>query len=153
MRSLYVAGRRRIYLLIYRMICICSALAVFVANAEDATSTLPGEKTFLKFCAGCHGFDGFAAYEHAPSFSMGERMQKDDRELLQSVLNGKNNMPPWQDKLPVSDLRDAITYIRTMHERSTKGKLQQQGPPDDTYYLFKPVGETNMDWVNRKKEK
>lgn len=111
-------------------------------GANDAI----GADIFLKYCAGCHGFDGHAAYEHAPSFSMGDRLEKDDRELLQSVLNGKNNMPPWRDKLPVQDLRNAVTYLRVMHERYEKGEPPRQDGLPDIYYLFKPVGERNMRW-------
>ena len=115
-------------------------------NAQANTSAQAGARTFLTYCSGCHGQDGFAAYEHAPSFSMGERLQKDDRELLQSVLNGINNMPGWRDMLPVQDLRNAIAYIRLMHERNLRGEAPRQGDSPDIYYRFKPVGEENMDW-------
>jgi len=118
--------------------------------AADATR---GAQTFLKYCAGCHGFEGEAAYEHAPSFSLGERMQKDDRELLQSVLNGKNNMPPWQDKIPIQDLRNAIAYLRLMYERHERGEQPRQDELPDIYYLFKPVGEKDMDWVGKEVKK
>lgn len=115
-------------------------------NAQADTNARAGAKTFLTYCAGCHGQDGFAAYEHAPSFSMGERLKQDDRELLQSVLNGKNNMPPWRDMLSVEDLRNAIAYLRLMHQRHLKGEAPLQTEVPDKYYMFKPVGEQNMDW-------
>jgi len=128
-----------------------SMLASFCVLADTHQPT--GANIFLTYCSGCHGIDGFAAYEHAPSFSMGERLQKDDRELLQSVLNGKNNMPPWKDKLQVQDLRNAIAYIRVMHERQTKGEPPRQDDSPDNYFLFKPVGEQNMDWKAKGKKK
>ena len=115
-------------------------------GVQAATEQLAGANTFLTYCAGCHGQDGFAAYEHAPSFSMGERLQKDDRELLQSVLNGKNSMPPWRDMLSVEDLRNAIAYLRLMHQRHLKGEPPLQVKAPDKHYMFKPVGEQNMDW-------
>ena len=121
-------------------------------NAQADTNAQAGAKTFLTYCAGCHGQDGFAAYEHAPSFSMGERLKKDDRELLQSVLNGKNNMPPWRDMLSVEDLRNAIAYLRLMHERHLKGEAPLQTETPDRYYMFKPVGEQNMDWKAKCKQ-
>ena len=108
-----------------------------------------GAAVFLKYCAGCHGFEGQAEYENAPSFAMGERMQKDDRELLRSVLNGKNNMPPWRDKLPVQDLRNAIAYLRLMYERKERGEDVRQDDIPDIYYMFKPVGEKDMDWAKK----
>lgn len=135
-------------------IAYLSLFSVCPAYAEaPGDNVKQGEATFLKFCAGCHGFDGKANYEHSPSFSIGERLQKDDRELLQSVLNGKNNMPPWRDKLPVQDLRNAIVYLRLMHERYVKGEPPLQTKVPDVYYLFKPVGEQNMDWATGEDKK
>ena len=123
--------------------CLC-ALAGFSANAQ--TDAEAGGRIFQMFCAGCHGQDGFARYEHAPSFAMGEHLQKDDRELLQSVLKGTGNMPPWGDMLPVQDLRNAIAYIRLMHERRSKGEPPAQVEKADRQYLFKPFTEQDMDW-------
>lgn len=122
-------------------------LALFLQPLTALCGISDGATIFMKYCAGCHGFDGRAVYEHAPSFSMGDRLEKDDRELLQSVLNGMNNMPPWRDKLPVKDLRNAIAYLRLMHERHEKGESPRQDKLPETYYLFKPVGEQDMDWV------
>ena len=84
---------------------------------------------------------------------MGERLQKDDRELLQSVLNGKNSMPPWRDMLSVEDLRNAIAYLRLMHQRHLKGEPPLQVEAPDKYYMFKPVGEQNMDWKVKQDKK
>ena len=129
--------------------CLLPGICLFMLasfNVQAATEQAAGANTFLTFCSGCHGKDGFAAYEHAPSFSMGDRLQKDDRELLQSVLNGKNEMPPWRDMLSVEDLRNAIAYLRLMHQRHLKGEPPLQVEAPDKYYMFKPVGEQNMDW-------
>ena len=124
-------------------LCLC-ALSSFSASAQNDPQA--GGRIFQMFCAGCHGPDGFATYEHAPSFSMGEHLQKDDRELLQSVLNGTGNMPPWRDKLSVQDLRNAIAYIRVMHDSKLKGETPAQVENGGRQYLFKPVGEQDMDW-------
>jgi cytochrome c6 len=136
--------------------CLLSGFCLFMlasSGVHAGTDPEAGANTFLTYCSGCHGKEGFAAYEHAPSFSMGERLQKDDRELLQSVLKGKNEMPPWRDKLPVQDLRNAIAYIRLMHERHTKGESPLQVEAPDKYYMFKPVGEQNMDWKAKQDKK
>lgn len=127
--------------------------ALFVQSLPAMSENEGGANTFMKYCAGCHGFEGRATYEHAPSFSMGERLEKDDRELLQSVLNGKNSMPPWKNKLPVQDLRNAVTYLRLMHERHEKGEPPRQDELPDTYYLFKPTGEQDMDWMREEVKK
>lgn len=104
-----------------------------------------GGRVFLTYCAGCHGFDGFAFYPPAPSFSMGERLDKDDFTLLQSVLNGKGSMPPWQNKLPVPMLQDAITYLRSMAARRQMGLPPRSQPLPEFYFRFRPIGETEPD--------
>ena len=129
--------------------CLLSGFFIFMLasfSIQAATGQAAGANIFLTYCAGCHGKEGFAAYEHAPSFSMGERLQKDDRELLQSVLNGKYEMPPWRDMLSVEDLRNAIAYLRVMHERNLKGEAPLQTEAPDRYYMFRPTGEQDMDW-------
>ena len=141
MKNVYATGIVNRCLLPGFCLFMLASFSVQAANEQAA-----GANTFLTYCAGCHGQDGFAAYEHAPSFSMGERLKKDDRELLQSVLNGKNNMPPWRDMLSVEDLRNAIAYLRVMHERHLKGEAPLQTETPDRYYMFKPAGEQNMDW-------
>ena len=123
-------------------LCVWLVLGFNVHARTDANA---GARTFQMFCAGCHGHDGFAAYQNAPSFSMGERLQKDDRELLQTVLNGNNFMPPWRDLLPIQDLRNAIAYIRLMNERRLKGEAPRQEAMPEKVYMFKPFGGENMD--------
>lgn len=107
-----------------------------------------GADVFLTFCAGCHGIDGFAAYPAAPSFSMGDRLHKDDGTLLQSILNGKGAMPPWQDKLSIPMLRSAIRYLRIMDERVKIGQAPLQQKLPAYMYRFQPVGERNRYWWN-----
>jgi len=138
----YTSGRWLALLLVQA----CLLLQLQPARSETPGSgAIDGADVFLTYCAGCHGFDGHAAYEHAPSFSMGERLEKDDRELLQSVLNGKNAMPPWQDKLPVDALRKAVSYLRIMHQRQKQGEKPRQKALPDKYYLFTPLGEKQLE--------
>lgn len=109
--------------------------------AQDAPLwEMDGADTFLTFCAGCHGFDGFAEYPPAPSFAMGDRLQKDDGTLLQSVLRGKGGMPPWEGKLPRYMLQDAIAYLRVMAERRSAGYEPRTRPIPETWFKFRPVG-------------
>ena len=129
-------------------------LSTMPASAvEHNVNAISGGPFFLRYCAGCHGFEGKANYKHAPQFSLGDRLLKDDRELLQSVLNGKKNIPPWKDKLPIQDLRNAIAYLRLMYERYENGEPPLQDGLPNMYYLFKPLGEQNMDWDMEKVNK
>ncbi len=116
---------------------------------DESVNAQDGADIFLKYCAGCHGFDGLAEYELAPSFSMGDRLQKSDWELLQSVMQGKHGMPYWQDKLGVDEFRSAITYLRVMAERHSSGLPPREKPIPEMHYKFIPLGEDEDYWENR----
>ena len=126
------------------------------AQAESKTlvtnetgQVLTGSEVFLKYCAGCHGFDGFAAYEHAPSFSMGDRLYKSDQELLRSVSDGKHAMPYWENKITDDMILSAIAYLRVMEQRFRSGLPPREEPLPELHYKFKPVGEDEDYWLNR----
>ena len=72
-----------------------------------------GKKVYQIFCAGCHGFEGIAAYKAAPSFATGERLEKPESELLNSIRNGKGMMPSWVDILPLKLRKASLIYIRS----------------------------------------
>jgi mono/diheme cytochrome c family protein len=55
-----------------------------------------GEKIYLQFCGGCHGFNGIAWYVNSPSFALRERLEKSDVELTNSIKNGLGAMPAWE---------------------------------------------------------
>lgn len=122
-------------------------VALAVPKYVLAADKPKGADTYLTFCGGCHGFEGEPVYIYAPSFYYGDRMQKSDAELLQSVLNGTKGMPHWEGKLPVEDLRNAIDYLRLMYERYKKGEPSRQEEMPDVHYYFKPTGKGNLDWV------
>ena len=129
-----------------------SSPAMAPETRTSAVSSFPatltkGRKVFLTFCAGCHGFDGLASYPPAPSFSMGERLHKSDSELLKTILEGKNQMPSWEAKLPRAWLEQAIGYLRYMAVRakSDEGPVDNDMPP--LYFIFYPDADwQHSDW-------
>jgi len=91
--------------------------AKFFSNLDESlesasTPEQAGQQIFSTFCAGCHGFNGIAAYPSAPSFARGERLDKSDKELMESMLNGLGVMPSWQGTLSTEMLLSTLTYIR-----------------------------------------
>jgi hypothetical protein len=127
------------------IVALCMSGSILPGPGFGAGPLPDGGRVFLTYCAGCHGFDGFAFYPPAPSFSMGERLEKDNYTLLQSVLNGKGGMPPWENKLPVPLLQDAITYLRSMAARRQMGLHPRSQPLPEIYFRFRPIGETEPD--------
>lgn len=100
-----------------------------------------GQRTYLTFCAGCHGFSGMRFFPDAPSFAMGDRMTKSTAELMQSILKGKGLMPSWEDKLPVAELEDALGYLRQLAWRTGYGTdTRAYDVPPERFYIFSPMG-------------
>ena len=73
-----------------------------------------GEFIYHGSCAGCHGFNGHAAYPGTPSFARGNRLEKSDRDLVASILHGKGKMPPWGDTLSAAAARKIVSHIRKL---------------------------------------
>ncbi len=99
----------------------------------------PGKSLYEKFCAGCHGFNGVAAYVHSPSFALGETLEKSDAELMISVLRGKGEMPNWDNKFPIDELQDALRFVRTLPARYELGIDQTLSGAPPIYFLFGPM--------------
>ena len=94
-----------------------------------------GERAYLKFCSGCHGTDGVAEYENSPSFAFGERLHKSDAALMASLLDGRQEMPGWEGKLPrgraARDPRaraNVAPTLRPGHRRLGRGAPRLQVP-------------------------
>jgi mono/diheme cytochrome c family protein len=100
---------------------------------------LPGEALYAKFCAGCHGLNGIAAYVYSPSFALGQRLEKSDEALMRSLLNGKGEMPNWDDKLSRAELREVLRFIRTLRLQYDLGIGQSLRGAPALYYLFGPM--------------
>ncbi|HEY2532198.1 MAG TPA: cytochrome c [Xanthobacteraceae bacterium] len=86
------------------------------ALADDAAK---GKATFISICSSCHGLDGIATLDYAPSFAEFQRLDQDDAKLLVSVRDGIGvRMPPWGTSLSQQETLDAITYARTFCKRA-----------------------------------
>lgn len=123
--------------------------AINTAIPYETNDHSNGKFTYLTFCAGCHGFSGMHFFEYAPSFAMGQRLTKSDAELMNSILHGKGLMPSWDDKLPQSDLDDALAYLRLLSVQTAYG-TDTSGINDEPemYFIFYPRGAAKADAVN-----
>jgi mono/diheme cytochrome c family protein len=78
-----------------------------VALPRDAEA---GATTFAERCAGCHGPDGNGS-AFAPSLF--ERVpMRDDASVVQTLLQGRGQMPAWGDVLPDPALADVLGFLR-----------------------------------------
>jgi len=109
------------------------------ASMRPENTQSAGESTYATFCAGCHGFNGIAAYIGSPSFALAERMEKSDAELLRTITQGHGVMPMWKDKLPDEALANALRFVRTLPVQYQNGIAQVLRTPPSLFFFFGPM--------------
>jgi len=106
---------------------------------ETYVEPTPGSQIFGTFCAGCHGAVGLAEYRPAPSFALGERMEKSDRELLTSIEWGHQRMPEWSEKIPREWIAQALGHVRGLSTELRFGLLHRLRPLPERAFRFGPM--------------
>ena len=95
------------------LIAMVTLLAILATQAR-AGDMQKGREVYDMHCVICHGMNGYAIDMTIPRFANGDRMFLMDQEMLQSVRNGKNQMPAFRGLLSDQEIRDVITYLRTL---------------------------------------
>ena len=86
------------------------------AVASNSSNEPAGREIFISICSSCHGINGKASINYAPSFYYGERLEKDILILVRSVREGLGRMPPQEENLKDSEIQDAISYAKTLQK-------------------------------------
>ena len=78
-----------------------------------------GQQLFARHCAGCHGpdgkGDGYKLLGPDPANLTRPAMKgKSDAALLNTIHEGKPNMPSWNLRLSNKDSRAVLAYLRTL---------------------------------------
>ena len=89
--------------------------------AGPAFAQAPGADTYKAKCAMCHGADGLAATPMGKnmkilSFKAPEMVKASDAQFIASTTNGKNKMPAYKGKLTDAQIKDVVTFIRTLQK-------------------------------------
>jgi mono/diheme cytochrome c family protein len=69
----------------------------------------------------CHGADGLAATPLAKSmkvlsFKDPAMVKASDAQFISSTANGKGKMPAYKGKLTDAQIKDVVSYIRTLQK-------------------------------------
>jgi mono/diheme cytochrome c family protein len=97
------------------------ALAFFsitsLAHAEAAaTEVASGATVYQDYCSSCHG-EELRNTSGGVTFDL-RRLRPQDRDrFVNSVLNGKNQMPPWRGVLDIRQIDSIWAYIRANVDR------------------------------------
>jgi cytochrome c6 len=96
-----------------------------VVSAEQRAQT---RITFKDKCSRCHGPDGkgntvLGDMLFPPDFTDGKWWKElTDEQLMQSIDNGKNEMPAFGKKLTKSEILALIAYVRCFDESAASDK-------------------------------
>lgn len=109
---------------------VCMGLVAMIVGAQVSiaapkepeskiANVVKGEKVFVRHCAGCHGSegkgDGYLLLGPEPAnLTRPTTKKKSDVMLLQTIHEGKPNMPSWKARLSEEDSRNVLAYIRTL---------------------------------------
>ncbi|MBI5286107.1 MAG: cytochrome c [Deltaproteobacteria bacterium] len=86
----------------------------YAGEKKGGVNITRGKGVYHERCAVCHGIDGNAVLPLSPSFAKGERLDKTDEELLQTIRHGKNMMPAWKEILTDDELKEVLMYARVV---------------------------------------
>ena len=79
------------------------------AAAQDQKKIDAGERVYNNYCFTCHGEN---LVNTGQTFDL-RRLRADERpRFVNSVRNGKNQMPPWKDVLSDEQIDNLWNYIR-----------------------------------------
>ncbi len=103
------------------VIIVSSQLALAAPKETDQPNIdqIKGRKIFAKHCAGCHGpegkGDGYLLLGPDPANLTRPTTKKNpDALLLQTIHEGKPNMPSWKGRLSEDESRAVLAYIRAL---------------------------------------
>jgi mono/diheme cytochrome c family protein/uncharacterized membrane protein len=92
-------------------------------------------KLFRQRCLKCHGADGTGSPARGrlpkiPDFTkFSWQARRSDAQLLASILDGKDEMPRWRDKVSEEQARGLMAHVRAFASTTEKsGQRQQEGP-------------------------
>ncbi|MFL4970099.1 MAG: c-type cytochrome [Xanthobacteraceae bacterium] len=82
----------------------------------DTAQLETGERVYGDYCASCHG-DELRNASGGVTFDLRRLRASDHERFLDSVLNGKKQMPPWRGALQMEQIEAIWAYIRAKVDR------------------------------------
>ena len=73
-----------------------------------------GADTYKAKCAMCHGADGSKSTMGAKPLNGADVQGMSDAQLTDAIANGQGKMPAYKGKLTDAQIKDLVSYIRTM---------------------------------------
>ena len=103
--------------------CIRTATLVVLAStlAAPVFAQAGGADTYKSKCQMCHGPDGTAATPMGkmmkiPSFKDPDQVKATEASYIAITKDGKGKMPSYNGKLTDDQIKDVVSYIRTLQK-------------------------------------
>ena len=95
---------------IVTLITLASA-SMSVGAAVDPNAAKEGKSLYSNYCATCHG-EQLRNTSNGVTFDLRKLKPDEHDRFVNSVLNGKNQMPPWRGTLDNTQIESIWAYIR-----------------------------------------
>jgi mono/diheme cytochrome c family protein len=99
------------------------ATASFLGTTElglGQTANSSGAAAYKANCVTCHAVDGHGSAVgkslHAPDLHSAQMQQQSDAQLMETIKNGKGNMPPFGGSLTQDQIAAVVKYIRSFEK-------------------------------------
>nr|WP_246481059.1 cytochrome c [Motiliproteus sediminis] len=89
-------------------------LSVAAFRAAQAADLDEGKQLYDRFCARCHGADGYRTIPQAVDLARGQGLMKSNRQLQQRLEAGSGLCPSYRGLMESRDFTNLISYIRTL---------------------------------------
>jgi mono/diheme cytochrome c family protein len=89
-------------------------------GAPQAGNLDEGKALFMRACGVCHGIDGTGNAMRAVMPKIGDltspelHTRMSDDQMLATISNGKDKMPPFQNALTPDQMKAVVKYVRTL---------------------------------------
>ena len=90
------------------MVALVSTMAVAQADTAQVET---GERVYGDYCSSCHG-EELRNTSGGVTFDLRRLRPEEHERFLNSVLNGKRQMPPWRGALEPDQIEAIWSYIR-----------------------------------------
>jgi len=95
------------------------AIAAPKETGQPNVHQIKGKQIFSKYCSGCHGpegkGDGYLLLGPDPAnLTRLATKNKSDAMLIETIHEGKPNMPSWKGRLSEEESRAVLAYIRAL---------------------------------------
>jgi mono/diheme cytochrome c family protein len=91
------------------LLSFVTAMLAHATSAQDAAKVEAGEGVYRTYCSPCHGDNLVSSGQ---TFDLRRLTAADRPRFENSVLNGKNQMPPWKGALSNEEIDQIWHYIR-----------------------------------------